>query len=221
MRARTRPRSEATRRRLLDAALALFRSRGFDAATMRDVARAAGMSLGAAYYYFPSKEAIVMAWYAEAQEAHAARARAALAGARGLRERLAAVVHTRLDAVRRERKLLGALFRSVGDPEHPLSVFAPETHALREQSIALFDEALAGAEPAVPAEARPALAKLAWLGLLAVLLYFIHDRSRDEKRTRRLVDGALDLVAPLAPLVALPAARPLLARLTALVDSAR
>ncbi|HZS36969.1 MAG TPA: TetR family transcriptional regulator, partial [Polyangia bacterium] len=40
--------SEETRRRVVDAALTLFRKRGFDATTMRDVAAAAGLSLGAA-----------------------------------------------------------------------------------------------------------------------------------------------------------------------------
>jgi len=218
--ARRKPKSEATRRRLLDAALGLFRARGFEETTMRDVARAVGMSLGAAYYYFPSKDAIVMEYYVASQEEHAARARALLDETRDLRQRLGAVVHGKLDTVRRERKLLGALFRSAGDPEHPLSVFAPSTRGVREQAIALFDEALAGARPPVPAELRRTLAPLLWLGLLAALLHFIHDRSRDQARTRKLVDGALDLVAPLLPLASLPQAKPLIARATALLEMA-
>ena len=65
-----RPKSEATRRAaLLDRALALFQKRGVEATTMRDIAKAAGMSLGAAYYYFPSKEALVFAYYEDNQEA--------------------------------------------------------------------------------------------------------------------------------------------------------
>ena len=36
-----------------------FRERGFEQTTMRDIAGRAGVSLGAAYYYFASKEAIV------------------------------------------------------------------------------------------------------------------------------------------------------------------
>ena len=34
---------------------------------MRDIAKAAGLSLGAAYYYFPSKEALVFAYYEQNQ----------------------------------------------------------------------------------------------------------------------------------------------------------
>ena len=51
---------DATRARIYGAALNLFRTKGFDAATMRDVAAAAELSLGAAYHYFPSKDAIAV-----------------------------------------------------------------------------------------------------------------------------------------------------------------
>src|SRR5437016_1793666 len=129
--------SEETRRRVLDAALALFRKRGFDATTMRDVAAACGLSLGAAYYYFRSKDDIVLAWYQRTQDEHRARARAAFEESLySLRDRLGAVLHAKLDAVEGERRLLGVLFRAAGDPEHPLSVFAPATGKLRAQSIA-------------------------------------------------------------------------------------
>ena len=40
--------SEETRRLVLETALALFRERGFDRTTVRDVAERAGLSLGAA-----------------------------------------------------------------------------------------------------------------------------------------------------------------------------
>ena len=51
--------SEETRRMILETALSLFREKGFEDTTIRDIAAEADLSLGAAYYYFPSKEAIV------------------------------------------------------------------------------------------------------------------------------------------------------------------
>src|SRR5260370_4033731 len=60
--------AEETRARILSEALTLFRERGFDQTTMRDIARAAGVAIGAAYYYFESKEALVMAFYGEASK---------------------------------------------------------------------------------------------------------------------------------------------------------
>src|SRR4029450_6411961 len=82
--------SEETRRQILDTALALFRERGFEETTMRDIAAGVGVSLGAAYYYFKSKEAIVGAYYDYVQYEHAARCRDAFGRGGTLRDRLRA-----------------------------------------------------------------------------------------------------------------------------------
>src|SRR3954469_850017 len=55
--------AEETRERILDAALGLFREKGFDQTTMRDIAAEAGVATGAAYYYFRSKEELARACY--------------------------------------------------------------------------------------------------------------------------------------------------------------
>lgn len=54
-----RRRSEARPDEILDAALAVFSERGFDAARMDDIAARAGVSKGAIYLYFDSKEAVL------------------------------------------------------------------------------------------------------------------------------------------------------------------
>ena len=45
----------ATRRRILDIALALMAQRGVDGTSMRDLASAAGLNVASLYHYFPSK----------------------------------------------------------------------------------------------------------------------------------------------------------------------
>ena len=50
-----------TREKILESALALFRERGFAEATMREIAARAGVAIGLAYYYFDSKDSIVLA----------------------------------------------------------------------------------------------------------------------------------------------------------------
>jgi AcrR family transcriptional regulator len=203
--------SEATRARILDAALALFRKRGFDRTTMRDVADAAGLALGAAYYYFPSKEALLLAYYARNQDQHEAALQPALAEARTLRERLGAVMHTKLDAVRRERKLLAAIVRRLADPSDPVSAFAEETREVRRRSIVTFTHALDG-EP-LPDDLRALLGPALWFLHMGLMLYFVNDKSPDQHRTRRLVDDTLDLVIPLIELGKLPMTAPLRAQL--------
>lgn len=54
-----RRRAEARPDEVLDAALDLFIERGFAATRVEDIARRAGLSKGAVYLYFPSKEAIL------------------------------------------------------------------------------------------------------------------------------------------------------------------
>jgi AcrR family transcriptional regulator len=53
-----REKSMASVARTLEAALALFSSQGFGATSMRQIADAAGLSVGNVYHHFPSKDAI-------------------------------------------------------------------------------------------------------------------------------------------------------------------
>src|SRR4029450_2484791 len=113
--------SEVTRHQILDTALPLFRERGFEETTMRDIAGRAGLSLGSAYYYFKSKEAIVGAYYDYVQHEHLTRSRETFATAKDLRERLRAALHAKIDIMQDDRRLLRALFRYGGPPDHALS----------------------------------------------------------------------------------------------------
>src|SRR6058998_2442904 len=70
-------RKAETRSLLLEAGLRLFAQRGFDGATLDDIADAAGFTKGAVYRQFPSKSAFLLALF----EQYAAVARAG-AGAR-------------------------------------------------------------------------------------------------------------------------------------------
>lgn len=51
------------REALLDASFRLFAEQGYDAATMRKIAAAAGVSTGALYHYFPDKPSILAAMF--------------------------------------------------------------------------------------------------------------------------------------------------------------
>ncbi len=53
------PKAEARRTAILDAAVSVFMRKGFEVATMQDVATACGMSAGNIYRYFASKAAII------------------------------------------------------------------------------------------------------------------------------------------------------------------
>jgi AcrR family transcriptional regulator len=63
---------EARRRQIMDAAITCFAREGFHRATMQDIVAETGLSAGAIYRYFPSKEDIVAAIAAEHHAAEAA-----------------------------------------------------------------------------------------------------------------------------------------------------
>lgn len=200
--ARRLARGEATRTKIFAAALARFRKRGFEATTMRDIAEDAGVALGAAYYYFPSKDAIVLAYYDETQRLTAQRVTETFAETSDVRERLGVAFHARLDVLARDRKLLSAIFHSIADPSADISIFGKKTKRVRDESIRLFGQAVEPslAYAALDEAAKRVLVLSLWSLHMGVLLYFVHDRSKKQERTRRLVDQALDMVCGLLPI---------------------
>ncbi len=193
--------SEATRRTLLERAQRLFQQRGVDATTMRDIARAAGLSLGAAYYYFPSKEALVFAFY-EANQARFEELAAGLPGAAPLRERLGALLHGSLAEIAPQRAMLVSILHRLVDPGDPLSAFSHQTRGVRERAVAVFARTLDGA--GLPPPALAAAAQMLWLLHLGCMLVFVNDDTPGGARTHGLVDDGLDLLVPLLPLLGTP-----------------
>jgi hypothetical protein len=99
-----------------------------------------------------------------------------------------------------------ALFRYGGDPEHPLSWCGPATREQRRTSMAIFADAVA--EERLPDDVREMAPALLWTLHMGVLLYFLHDESPDQRRTRRLIDAAVDLSADVKRLATSPLLRP-------------
>src|SRR5215467_4843095 len=138
-----RSKSDETRARILSAAIDLFRRNGFGQTTMRDIAAEAGVALGGAYYYFDSKDAIVLAFYDQAQQDLQPLLEQALGSAHSLEQRLHALLDVKLRYFEPNRRLLGTL-SAFSDPDHPLSPFSERTQAIRENDMRFFGLALEG-----------------------------------------------------------------------------
>ena len=206
--ARGTPKAGETRNRILSAALNLFRDRGFDETSMREIAAAANVAIGAAYYYFDSKEALVMAFYHQANDAMHETIETALARKTDLKSRLRAVIDVKFEYFRPNRKFLGALLRHAADPSHPLSPFSQETGDIRERDMQHFSVALEGSNLRLPDDLRPYLPKLLWLYQMGLILFWVYDRSPGEARTEKLVEKSLAIVAGLLKLSKSPFLRP-------------
>jgi AcrR family transcriptional regulator len=208
---KTRPtsRAEDTRRRIYDAALKLFREKGFEQTTMRDIAAKAGVALGAAYYYFSAKEAIVLAFYQEMQESSQEAILEAMAGHKKLKDRIRCVLEKRLELLAPNRKFCDALFRHAPDTADPLSPFSAETRPIREGAIEHLRVALEGSDVKVPSDLKPQLPYLLWLYQMVIILFWLYDRSPRQERTEKLIEKSLGLLVNLLRLSGLPLMKPL------------
>ena len=200
--------SEETRERILEAALKLFHDRGFDSTTMRDIATKAGMATGAAYYYFDSKDAIVLAFYDRARTEMGPLLESALTETRDLQGKLRRVIQVKLDYFAASRNLLSALSRYTS-PDHPLSPFSSQTRDIREADIHIFERALETSRTRIPEDLRPHLPRLLWMYQMGIILFWIGDPSSGQKKTQALLDRSLQLVTRLIGLAGLPLTRPL------------
>jgi len=200
--------AEETRARILEASLRVFRERGFERATMRDIAAEAGVALGGAYYYFESKEAIVMAFYERSQGEMKPALEETLARSRTLETRLRGIIQVRFDCFGPNRKLLGALSAHT-DPEHPLSPFSRETQAIREQDVGFFAKAVEDSKVKLPANIQPYLPRLLWLYQMGLILFWVYDHSPEQRRTQLLFDKTLKMLLFTLRAAGIPLLRPL------------
>ena len=199
--------SEATATRILDAALELFRSKGFDQTTMRDIATAAGMATGAAYHHFPSKDAMVMAFYQRSFDQMQPLLESALVDARGFELQLVALIRAKLDYFQPNRVVLKALLKNGSDPHHPLSPFSPQTQSIRASDIAWFRRILIGV--GAPKDLAPHLPDILWLFQMGVIYFWVTDASPAQRRTAKLLEISAKTVALLVRLAGLPLTRSL------------
>jgi AcrR family transcriptional regulator len=203
------PKAEETGLRILEAALALFRQEGFDTATMRDIAEKARVATGAAYYYYPSKDAIVMDFYRRSNAEMQPKIETALEQVAGLEARLRALIEVKLAHFAPNRGVLRALLRNGADPKHPLSAFSLETKEIRDIDIAWFRQILLDCGMRIPRDLEPYLPGLLWFFQMGVIFFWVIDESPDQARTTRLLALAAKYVATLIKVSALPLMRPL------------
>ena len=201
--------SDETKRKILTAALALFRTQGFEKSTMRDVAERAGVATGAAYYYFDSKDALVLAFYEQAAEELGPLARKAAEPAKGLAAKLREVMLAKLEYFGENRDVLRALLRTGADPKHPLSPFSRQTRLIRDADIDLFADLVKTSGASVAKDLAPFVPQSLWMYQMGVIYFWLTDDSEGYGRTQKLVDLSSKIVAGLLELSSLPLTRTL------------
>ena len=216
-----RARGEQTRQLILETALRLFRERGYAETTMRAIAKEAGVAVGNAYYYFDSKEHLIQGFYDRNQAAHRAAAEPVLTEEKEFAARLRGVLHAGVDVNAPYHSFAATFFKTAAEPSSPLSPFSRESSPARDASIAIFRDVVEGSSAKLDPELRKELPELLWLGWMGVTLFWVYDNSPEQRRTRRLIDGAVPLIDRLVALSRLRVLRPALRQILALIESVR
>ena len=198
---------ELTKRLIVDTAVRLFREQGYDKTTMRAIAQAAGLSVGNAYYYFPSKDHLVQEFYATIQQDVAAAVEPRLATPAAFGERLRLALEGLFEVMAPFHAFAGKFIKTAVEPGSPLSPFSAESGPSRERSVDILRRVVDGATTKIDADLRADLPELLWLGQLGIVLYWVHDTSPGQARTKLLVDRAVPLLDRLVGLARLPGFR--------------
>jgi AcrR family transcriptional regulator len=194
VRAGTRARNkEAKQRRIVNAALQLFQSRGFEHTTTREIARKAGIAEGTLFNYFPTKEDIALHFF-EMEVDHAidtVRERKSLRKA-PLEEKLFVLVQTQLQFLAPYDRFIGTAFVEALKPSSRLGVFSHRGQALRHRYIAFVQELV---EQSLPKKNLSFVMLWApdafWIYYVGVLLFWLNDPSPRKQNTLAFLDRTL------------------------------
>jgi len=211
------PKGDRTRALVLDTALRLFLERGYEKTTMRAVAESCGVALGSAYYYFPSKERLIQAFYVRTHQDLMELSRPILQQEDGLQARLGGVLRAKIKTIMPYHAFAAVLFRTAGDPASPLHPFSEESEPVRRETIGLFREVIDGSSTPIPTTLRGELPTLLWLYHLGIILIWIHDVTPGCRRTYLLIDRSVELTVQLIEMLRSPLFRPVVKRMRNLI----
>ena len=159
---------EQTRTRIITAAMRCVAEKGYARTTIREIARAADMTSGSLYHYFPNKSELLDAVVEDIERTSVPRLRSAAAQGDGVVDRLAAVLDE-ASLLMREYPHLAAFDRAVRaeSNEHPVRGRPkyPGLKALRDTISNILSDARThgalppGTDPDAAADAIHALAR--------------------------------------------------------------
>jgi AcrR family transcriptional regulator len=209
---------ERTRAIIVEAALRLFRENGYEATTMRAIAKEAGVATGNAYYYYGSKEEMLQEFYARNHAEHVAACRPVLDAETRLTARIRGVLRALIDVQAPYHAFSAKLYKHAAEPASPLSPFSAVSSPRRTAAIALYAEVISGAHIRVPAGLRSRLPELLWLYSMGIVLYWVHDSSPGCEKTYRLIDSTAPVAERLIRLARLPVLRSMSRQLLSVLD---
>jgi len=213
--------AERTRATIRRTALESFRTRGYDETTLRLIANESKVSLGNAYYYFPTKNHLVQELYIAVSEEFEHRAAERLTGVDDLVERLRVTYLAGLEVLAPYHGFAPGFLAAAVSPRSPINPLSSESEPARDETVQAFRLAVVGAKHSLPKDLAADLPDVLMLAYLLLTLFWVYDRSEGQARTYRLLDRGLGLLKLGIPLLKVPGLRKPLRELMRLVAEVR
>ncbi len=204
--------SEVTQQRILESALGLFAEKGYSSATMRDIAARSGCSVGLAYRYYRSKDAMVLALYQQLMEKYSDTVTNLEPGSLGMR--WGAATRADLDRVTQHRMALMGLTSAGLTPGSATQVLGSESKYIRLRMLEIFEELVSGSQDLPRSVDVKGLATLMYGLHLLFVLFWLQDPTPNQRATASLVVLCEETMGWLRFLSRLPGFRTLLVRLS-------
>jgi len=199
--------SNETKEKVFVSALSLFKKKGFEETTMRDIAKEANVALGTTYNYFSSKDDIVSRFYEIRTEEILEHVYKNLDKNRKFEDRYTMYVDQLIKSFEPYKPIVRVLVRNGVDPGNINSPFNQATLEIRSKSIKLIKECIEGSTLKYDSSVKDHLAILYWFLLLSVFFFWSFDNSINNSRTQLLFNTTLKLSLVLIKLGRLPVLR--------------
>jgi len=188
---------ERTKEQILEAALSLFRKRGLEGTTTKQISQKAGIAEGTLFNYFKTQDdlalfffqkgsADLIDWYEEQKKLQRA----------PLQEKLFAIIHRQLEYLAPYEDFIGAVFFRSLQPHSKLSPLSLDSQELRLRSLrfirGILAEAEEGGEIAPVGDLGAYAVGVFYLGIVA---HWLHDLSPGKQKTLALLDRCLQVAA--------------------------
>lgn len=204
--------AEQTRRHILETALGLFTSKGYDNTTMRDIASAADCSLGLAYRYYENKPALILELYREM-------AKETVAYIEQLPEerianRFQMVMAYRLNGSEPYRDALGALYSEAMKPSSGSSLLGEGAAEMRAATLVAFVYMVETAQDAPKADQAKHIATLLYSLHFLFIQFWLFDRSPKQRVSYELLEFVTGTIKQFRLILLVPKVAQSLARLS-------
>lgn len=184
----------ATRKKIIQAAVGVMIEKGVKSATMREIAKLAGIGDATIYNYFPTKEAIIYGYYEDSCDAAVEQVNR-IEGFAGytLQEQLQSLLETMLTQFLADREFIQTTFTRTFITPGPNQA---RTKSIRKRFFTMVQEILYRAEANgdIPEMVFGDItSQMFWDYYLAIVAYWLKDQSDQFTDTTVLVDLSLDL----------------------------